>query len=55
VERSPQDPPPTVPISPTGPDPASVPDPMPADLRDTRDADEAFEDSDPMRGDAPTG
>ena len=53
------DPPPTVPIDPTGPGPASVPDPMPADLRDTHEADEAFDDafddSGPMHGDAPTG
>ena len=55
MER-PHDPPPTVPVPPTGPDPAAVPDPMPEALRDTEEADDAFEEADdPMRGDAPTG
>jgi hypothetical protein len=45
----------TVPIDPEGPDPEGIPDPMPAELRDTEPADEAFEAADPMEGDAPSG
>jgi hypothetical protein len=48
-------PPATVPRDPYGPDPAGVPDPMPTELQDTGAADEAFDDTDPMAGDAPTG
>lgn len=55
MERAAQDPPASVPVDPTGPGPASIPDPMPEELRDTDEADEAFEDVDPMHGDAPTG
>ncbi len=47
--------PPTVPIDPNGPDPAGIPDPMPTALRDTGAADEAFDDANPMDGEAPTG
>jgi hypothetical protein len=44
-----------VPRDPTGPDPPDIPDPMPDDLKRTEEADEAFEDSDPMAGEAPSG
>jgi hypothetical protein len=49
------DAPSTVPIDPEGDDPEGIPDPMPDDLRRTRRADEAFEETEPMEGDAPTG
>jgi hypothetical protein len=45
----------TVPIDPEGPDPPDIPDPMPEELRRTKKSDEAFERSEPMEGDAPTG
>jgi hypothetical protein len=48
-------PPPTVPIDPEGDDPAHIPDPMPDELRRTAPADRAFDDTDPMEGDAPSG
>ena len=49
------DAPPTVPVSPEGEDPAHIPDPMPDDLKRTEQADRAFEESQPMEGEAPTG
>ena len=48
-------PPPTVPINPEGDDPEHIPDPMPADLQRTSRADRAFEESQPMDGEAPSG
>jgi hypothetical protein len=48
-------PPPTVPIDPQGDDPEHIPDPMPADLQRTSRADQAFEETHPMDGDAPSG
>ncbi len=36
-------------------DPDDVPDPMPEDLQRTDESDDAFEQADPMEGDAPTG
>lgn len=50
-----RDAPESVPVSPQGAGPATVPDPMPDDLQRTPAADEAFEEADPMEGDAPTG
>jgi hypothetical protein len=44
-----------IPTDPEGPDPPDVPDPMPDDLKRTPEADEAFEDAEPMEGEAPTG
>lgn len=45
----------SVPVDPYGPDPDGIPDPMPAALRDTAEADEVQDESDPMAGEAPTG
>jgi hypothetical protein len=45
----------TVPVDPEGPDPPGLPDPMPADLQRKPHTDAAFEDAEPMEGDAPTG
>jgi hypothetical protein len=45
----------TVPIDPEGPDPEDIPDPMPEDLQRTKRSDEAFDDAEPMEGEAPTG
>jgi hypothetical protein len=45
----------TVPIDPEGPDPEDIPDPMPTDLQRTKRADDAFEESEPMEGESPTG
>jgi hypothetical protein len=51
----PEAPPPTVPIDPHGDDPAHIPDPMPSDLQRTTHTDRAFEASEPMEGEAPSG
>ena len=45
----------STPTDPTGPGPEDIPDPMPGDLRDSPEADAAFDEADPMEGDAPTG
>ena len=45
----------SVPVDPEGPDPPNVPDPMPDDLQRTKEADKAFEEAEPMEGEAPTG
>jgi hypothetical protein len=48
-------PPETVPVDPHGAGPPDIPDPMPAPLQRTEHADAAFEESQPMEGEAPTG
>ena len=45
----------TVPVDPEGPDPPGLPDPMPSELRRTPRTDDAFEEAEPMEGEAPTG
>jgi len=40
---------------PYGPDPEDVPDPMPESLQPDEAVEEAFEESDPMEGEGPTG
>jgi hypothetical protein len=52
---TPEAPPPTVPIDPHGDDPEHIPDPMPSDLQRSKQSDHAFEASEPMEGEAPTG
>jgi hypothetical protein len=55
TDGPPEAPPDTVPVDPHGEGPANIPDPMPDDLQRTERADEAFEESQPMEGEAPTG
>lgn len=42
-------------IDPTGPDPAGIPDPLPDELQGSPEVDRAFEEVDPMEGEAPSG